>query len=188
MRSILIVDDSAWVITAVVSLMEPHGYHATPARHGKEALMRLAESRYDAVITDLEMPEMDGFQLIGEIRKADKYTPVIVLSGMGDVDAAVGAMREGADDYVQKSAKDLTGTLPFVVNRAIERKAAERRLAIYESLLPICMHCKRIRNESDGEEQAWVGIEEYFGAKKSGIGFSHGICPECMQKYHPDTD
>lgn len=187
MKSVLIADDSAAVIYLVTSLLESGGYDVTAVENGKEALKKLIGTKCDAVVTDLKMPEMDGVQLIREIRRRDHYLPIVVLSGIGNIDIAVEAMREGADDFVRKNTEDLGQTLLFVIERAIERKDAERRLEIYESILPICMHCKRIRYKPDKRQEAWITIEEYFGYKRSGIDFSHGICPECLKKHYPEV-
>lgn len=188
MKHILIVDDSPVAIHMVESILENGGgYDVKAVTNGKEALRSSLGVRYDAVVTDLRMPEMDGVQLIKEIRLRNNYIPIVVLSGIEHIDTAVEAMREGADDFVRKNAEDMGKTLLFVLERAIERKIAERRLDIYESILPICMHCKKIRHDSDNNKETWFSIEEYFNYKKTGIDFSHGICPECLKKHYPKT-
>lgn len=186
MKHVLIADDSILIIAMVTSLLKDGGYHITSVKNGKEALEKLNESEYDAVITDIRMPEMDGVELIREIRVRNNYIPIVVLSGIEHINTAVEAMRAGADDFVRKNTESLGKALLFVLERAIERKNKERRLYIYESILPICMHCKKIRHKVDDKKETWSSVEEYFHHKKSKIDFSHGICPECLKKHYPE--
>lgn len=184
MKKVMIADDSRPMVNMLRYLLESGGYSITCAQDGDEALMKLRGSRYDALVTDLAMPKMNGIELIRNIRLKNKYLPIVVLSAMETIDTAVEAMREGADDFVRKSTEDLGETLRFVIERTMERKKEERRLDIYESILPICMHCKKIHYKPDDGNETWVTIEEYFDYKRSGIDFSHGICPECLKKYY----
>ncbi|MFH1075342.1 MAG: response regulator [Pseudomonadota bacterium] len=183
-KHILIADDSAPIIYVVRSILKGNGYHqVTAVTNGKDAIQMLNESKYDALITDLNMPEIDGIKLINECRKKYKYMPIVVLSGMGSIDVAVEAMREGADDYVRKDTEDLSKTLIFVLERAAERKRLEQRINILEAILPICMYCKKIRRNDMDIEDSWVSVEEYFSERMNGIDFSHGICPTCAVEH-----
>jgi len=157
-------------------------------KHGKAALQNVTGLKYDILVTGLNIPKMNGLELIENIRLRNNCVPIVILSNTKSIETAVEAMRRGADDFVVEKTENLGETLLFVIERAIQLKRAERRLQIYESNLPICMHCKKIRYERENNKRVWVSIEEYFNQKMSGVIFSHGICPECIKKYHSDSE
>ncbi|MFH1672378.1 MAG: response regulator [Pseudomonadota bacterium] len=186
MKQALLADKSPSIVHMVTSFLESSGYEVTSVGNGKAALQNVTGLRYDVFVTGLNMPKMNGLELIKNIRLRNNCVPIVVLSGTESIEIAVEAMRIGADEFVREKTKDLGKTLLFVIERAIARKAAEKRLQIYESNLPICMHCKKIRYEMEHQKHAWVPIEDYFNQKISGIDFSHGICPECIHTYYPE--
>ncbi|MDL1963148.1 MAG: response regulator [Deltaproteobacteria bacterium] len=187
MKQLLLVHKSPSTVCTVTSFLKGGGYDVTCVENGKAALQNVMGLKYDVLITGLSIPIMNGLELIKNIRLRDNCVPVIILSGTASVETAVEAMRIGADDFVVEKTENLGKTLLFVIERAIQLKRAERRLQIYESNLPICMHCKKIRYERENNKDAWVSIEKYFNQKMSGVNFSHGICPECIKKYYPES-
>lgn len=187
MKQALLAHDSPSIVRMVTSVLESGGYEVTSVGNGKAALQNVTGLRYDVFVTGLNIPKMNGLELIKNIRLRNNCVPIVVLSGTESIETAVEAMRIGADDFVPKKTGGLGKALLFVIERAVERKTAERRLHIYESNLPICMHCRRIRYEIEHKKYAWVSIEEYFNRKMSGIEFSHGICSECIKKYYPEA-
>jgi CheY-like chemotaxis protein len=84
-RAILIVDDDAEVLEAAVMQIESLGYRAEAASRGSEALERVMADAYDAVLTDVMMPGMDGFQLAKRIQSIRPDLPVICVTGHPDV-------------------------------------------------------------------------------------------------------
>jgi DNA-binding NtrC family response regulator len=98
----LLVEDEVNMVRTLAKILERKGYQVDAASNGAEALQRLAETRYDLVITDLNMPIMDGMQLLREMsaRRLDPAT--IVLTGHGTIQSAVEAMKLGAGDYLIK--------------------------------------------------------------------------------------
>jgi CheY-like chemotaxis protein len=80
---ILVVDDDAWMRDSTSRILESEGWEAVPANEGKEALAKLAEERFDLVVTDLVMPGMEGIETIARLRKLNPATPVIAVSGGG---------------------------------------------------------------------------------------------------------
>lgn len=89
-KKILVVDDDDFILSLVeMALAEKEGYEIVKATNGREALEEKAKSDFDLIITDIIMPEIDGIKFIDELRKKDKDTPVIAMSGGddgGDVD------------------------------------------------------------------------------------------------------
>jgi diguanylate cyclase (GGDEF)-like protein len=129
---ILVVDDSRVVRAVLASALRGGGYEVEEASGGAEALHLLARGNHEAVITDLRMPGLDGFQVLEEVKRLDPDVEVIVLTGThgGDVGCAVRALRMGAHDYLSKPPSSAEEIL-LTVGRAVEKKRlkdANRRL------------------------------------------------------------
>ncbi|MEQ9408637.1 MAG: response regulator [Fuerstiella sp.] len=108
MASLLVVDDSATDRTRICGLLSKgRDYQLSTAADGTEALKKLDEIGFDLVLTDLQMPGMDGLQLVREMKQRHPEVPVILMTGMGSEEVAVQAMREGAASYVSKSSASL---------------------------------------------------------------------------------
>jgi len=104
MPRVLIVDNDALlveVLSEVVTGLMP-GVAADTATSGADALDRLAETEYDAVAADIKMPGMDGLELLARIRARWPEVPTLMITGHGDYDIAVRALRNGAYDFIRK--------------------------------------------------------------------------------------
>jgi DNA-binding NtrC family response regulator len=99
---ILLVEDEANMVRTLTKILERKGYVVDAAGTGDAALRRLAERTYDLVITDLNMPLMDGMQLLREMHARRLQPATIVLTGHGTIQTAVEAMKLGAGDYLIK--------------------------------------------------------------------------------------
>jgi len=119
---ILAVDDQLYFRTFLEGLLAEEGYQVETAAGGAQALHALERGRFDAVLTDLVMPEMDGTELVRRIKERWPEQEVVVLSGVGDVQTAVEAMKYGASDYLLKPI-DRTA-----LARALEGLLGARRL------------------------------------------------------------
>jgi DNA-binding NtrC family response regulator len=117
--SILIVDDEEDSRVALQTLLDTWGYAADVATEGREALRKAAAQRPSLVVTDLMMPDMDGLGLLTALQQEMPRVPVIILTGRATVDTAVGAMRQGAYDYLTKPV-DLD-RLRLLIEKALER-------------------------------------------------------------------
>jgi two-component system response regulator HydG len=115
-----LVEDEPAARAALKTLLESEGYQVDQAADGAAALERLAELPADVVITDLDMPGMNGMQLLGELRARDPGLPVIVVTSASELSLAVAAMRAGAVDYVAKPVD--IDALSLVIGRAIEHR------------------------------------------------------------------
>jgi DNA-binding NtrC family response regulator len=124
MSRILVVDDKEMMRDSVATTLSRKGHVVSSAGGGKEAAEKIAARRFDAIVTDLQMPEMDGLQLLAEIRKLDEQLPVIFMTAYGTVETAVAAMKDGAYDYITKpfSGEELL----VAVERAIEHSRLVR--------------------------------------------------------------
>ena len=119
--SMLLVDDDPEICELVRFGLAPQHIEVTACASGDEAFAYVSGRETDVVVTDLEMPGMHGFELIDRIVANRPDLPVIVLTGAGDFETAVGAMRAGAYDFVTKPV-DLAA-LGLATKRAAERRA-----------------------------------------------------------------
>lgn len=99
---ILVVDDEINARTALAELLRDEGYEVETAPDAVKALGKHAWFAPHVVITDLEMPGMNGLELVHKLREASHPPQVIVMTAYGGVPSAVAAMRAGASDYLMK--------------------------------------------------------------------------------------
>jgi two-component system NtrC family response regulator len=100
--TVLIVDDDSSFRRVVEYQLKQAGYDVLKAENGKRALEIFSQSRCHAVLTDLDMPELSGNELLKAVKQQSPDTPVIVITAYGTIDSAVEAMRAGAFNYVTK--------------------------------------------------------------------------------------
>ncbi|MGH9317066.1 MAG: sigma-54-dependent transcriptional regulator, partial [Thermoanaerobaculia bacterium] len=99
---ILVVDDDAGIRDALRMILEYEGYEVATAPDGKSALESLDGNRADAVLLDIKMPGLDGFEVLDRIVAREGPPPVLMISGHGDIATAVEATRRGAVDFLEK--------------------------------------------------------------------------------------
>jgi DNA-binding NtrC family response regulator len=116
--TILIVDDEEIFLLSLKNNLARLGYAVVPATTGREALTLLKEQSVDLVITDLNMPEMDGIELLNLIKELHPSLPVVVFTAQGSIESAVDAIRLGAFDFLEKPFNPQTFDL--VLCRALE--------------------------------------------------------------------
>lgn len=102
METILIVDDEKNYLLVLSAVLEEEGYEVLTTLNGAEALEIRKTSDIDLVLTDMKMPEMDGIELLENIKQKDPDLPVIMMTAHGTVDKAVEAMQKGAYSYILK--------------------------------------------------------------------------------------
>ena len=99
---ILVVDDEDIIRESLTFILKKEGYYVQEAENGLAAYNKLLKETFDLVITDLEMPEMKGIELLEEIKKLNIQTSVIIITAFGSLDTAICALRSGASDYLLK--------------------------------------------------------------------------------------
>src|SRR5262245_24897010 len=100
MAKILLVDDEPAVLFTLQEVLSERGHRTVPASCGAEALDRLED--VDAVLTDLQMPSMNGLELVRLIRDRDPMLPILLVTAHGNEKMAVEALKAGAYDYLTK--------------------------------------------------------------------------------------
>jgi FixJ family two-component response regulator len=138
--AILIVDDEEIIRSLLAALFERDGrFEADLAVDGVDALRAIGKKKYSLVITDLQMPNLGGLDLLRRIRETHPQIPVIVFTGYGDLQDAIEALRLGAVNFLRKPF-ELREILPSVV-RAIEvMNRTERRNLVYDYIDSITLH------------------------------------------------
>jgi two-component system nitrogen regulation response regulator NtrX len=101
-QKILVVDDDAGIRDALRMILEYEGYEVLSAPDGKTALTDLDATRIGAVLLDIKMPGMDGFEILDRIVAREDAPPVLMISGHGDIATAIEATRRGAVDFLEK--------------------------------------------------------------------------------------
>lgn len=125
-RDILVVDDEADIRLLIAGLLSDEGYEVREAADSDSALAAIAERQPGLAILDvwLEGSRMDGLELLAAVQKAAPGTPAVMISGHGNIETAVAAIRTGAYDFIEKPFK--TDRLLLVVQRAIETAQLRR--------------------------------------------------------------
>lgn len=125
MATILITDDEVNIVSGLKYAFEDEGYTVLCANNGLEAWHLVNTNSVDLVITDLRMPEMDGYELIRKISASYPMLPIIVLTGHGTIETAVETMRDGAVDFFTKPV-DLDKLL-LVVKKSIKNSQLQEQ-------------------------------------------------------------
>jgi len=122
MAKILIIEDESAIrrVLSKILVEESKEYEAEEAVDGAEGVEKLKKEDYDLVLCDIKMPKMDGMEVLTEIKKLKPEIPFVMISGHGDLETAVNAMRLGAYDYISKPP-DLNRLLNTVRN-ALDKK------------------------------------------------------------------
>ena len=131
--TLLIVDDEPEVTDALCYMLRKLPYDITAVNHAHEALIRAREKTVDILITDIRMPDMDGLELLREMRKMNPDTMVLAVSAHSDLDTAVEFMREGGVDFLQKPVSN--ETLRMAILSAAEKWQLRHELHLKKSEL-----------------------------------------------------
>ncbi len=138
MAKILIVDDEKSIRRTLRDILEFEKYKVDEAGDGLEALTKLRKTKYDVVIMDIKMPKMDGLEALERVAILAPDTPVVMISGHGNIETAVEAVKKGAFDYISKPP-DLNRLLITIRNAMdkssliTETKVLKRRVARYKT-------------------------------------------------------
>ncbi len=133
--NILLVDDEPFIRSIIQEMLECAGHHPVTAENGRQALSKLAETQgIDLIISDMEMPEMNGMALIRKLREDGVTLPIIILTGNDEIKVAVEAMKAGSNDYLLKD-ENIQDTLFMAIDRVMEKhRLAERNRQLMADL------------------------------------------------------
>lgn len=123
MASILIVEDDASFATMLKGFLVKNGFECDHASNGMMALRKLNEKSFDIVLSDLKMPDLDGLDLLKEIKKKDHDATAIIMTNYAHIKSAVKAIKLGAFEYIAKPINP--DELLSIINKALTRKSTE---------------------------------------------------------------
>ena len=163
-KSILLVDDEAGIRKVLGIILSDMGYRVITAQNGLEALSKFEDEKPPIVLTDIKMPEMDGIELLRQVKLKRPDTEVIMITGHGDMDLAIKSVKYEATDFVTKPIND--EILEIALNRAQERIAMRRKLNEYTQNLEHLVQ-EKTKKLVEAERLAAVG--------QTVAGLSHAI-------------
>jgi len=133
--TILVVDDEEVIRITIQKKLSRAGFNVISFEKGEDLLYYLknADHNADLIITDIKLRKMDGIELLRRINSMDEPIPVLIISGHGNVEDAIRALRYGASDYIRKpfDINDLTSSVRSILKRKFQKKLSEN-LAIYK--------------------------------------------------------
>ena len=121
MPSILIIDDEKAIRKTLTEILGFEGYKIDEASDGEEGLKKFRDKNYDLVLCDIKMPKLDGIEFLEKAKEINSEVPVIIISGHGNIETAVEAVKKGAFDYISKPP-DLNRML-ITLRNAMDKKS-----------------------------------------------------------------
>ena len=153
MAKILIIDDERAIRRALREILEFEGFEIDEAENGKEGVDKAKSGGYEIIFCDIKMPLMDGMEVLDELLKAKVETPLIMISGHGNIDTAVQAIKKGAFDFIEK---------PLDLNRILVTiRNAKDKNSLVEETIQLKTTVKRFKGSSIiGETEGILHIKE----------------------------
>jgi len=140
MAKILIIDDERAIRRAMREILEFEEFEVEEAENGKEGLEKAKSTTFDIIFCDIKMPLMDGMEVLDELIKAKVESPVIMISGHGNIDTAVQAIKKGAFDFIEK---------PLDLNRILVTiRNAKEKVVLVEETKQLKTTVKRFKGSS----------------------------------------
>ena len=127
---VLVVDDDGAFAQTCARMLDASGYAVRVANDGWSAARMAAEQHFDAIVTDINLPDSNGIQVLQDVRKTDKDMPVILVTGQPDLDTARAAVEWGAISYLLKPVS--AAQLERELDRALHRRRTTSRMHIVE--------------------------------------------------------
>jgi two-component system response regulator FixJ len=174
-----IVDDDRAVAESTAFLLRTEGIETTVHGSGEAFLRGLAELEPGCVLLDIRMPGMNGLELQRQLREQGCDMPVVIITGHGDVDSAVRAMKDGAIDFLQKpfSREELLAAV-----RGAEQQAAPRPAAPSAEVMDAC---NRIGQLTPREQQVLQGLIK--GHANKVIAYDLDLSPRTVELYRANA-
>ena len=201
--NILIIDDDPNARKTLGQILKAKGFEIEEAGAGAEAIAACGAKFFNLALIDVRLPDISGLEVLKAVRGINEDTIAIMMTGYASLDSSIEAMNKGAFSYITKPV-NMDQAL-IVIEKALEKQrlslenkrllkelarqvtelqSALAQIKTLRGLLPICMYCKKIRDD----KQYWQQVEGYI-SEHSEAQFSHGICPDCYKKYfQPELD
>ena len=153
-RKILIIDDEKAIRKTLSEILSFEGYKIDEASDGEEGLKRFRDKPYDVVLCDIKMPKLDGIEFLQKAGETNADVPIIMISGHGNIETAVEAVKKGAYDYISKPP-DLNRLLITIRNAmdksslVTETKVLKRKVSKVQEMIGDSMPIKKIKDTID---------------------------------------
>ncbi len=150
MADILIIDDEKAIRKTLTEILSFEGYKIEEAADGEEGLKKFKEKNYDLVLCDIKMPKLDGIEFLQKAGEINADVPVIMISGHGNIETAVEAVKKGAYDYISKPP-DLNRLLITIRNAmdksslVTETKVLKRKVSRVQEMIGESAPIKKIK-------------------------------------------
>ena len=131
MLNLLIVDDDETLVRVFEKVARDNGWKYAVATNGEQALSLLNRHMFEAAVVDVMLPGFSGLQLLEHVKKSQLSTEVVIITGVGSVEAAVSAIKQGAYDYLTKPFPDIE-KVAHLLNKAMERFRMVQELRLLE--------------------------------------------------------
>jgi len=154
MPTILIIDDERSIRKTLTEILSYEGYKIDEAVDGEEGLKKFREKTYDLVLCDIKMPKLDGIEFLEKAKQINNDVPIIVISGHGNIETAVDAVKKGAFDYISKppDLNRLLITLRNAMDRTslvAETKVLKRKVSRVQDIVGESAPIKKIKETID---------------------------------------
>ncbi|MFN8290525.1 MAG: sigma-54 dependent transcriptional regulator [Chitinophagaceae bacterium] len=150
MADILIIDDEKAIRKTLTEILSFEGYKIEEAADGEEGLRKFREKNYDLVLCDIKMPKLDGIEFLQKAGESNPDIPIIMISGHGNIETAVEAVKKGAYDYISKPP-DLNRLLITIRNAmdksnlVTETKVLKRKVSKVQEMIGESAPIKKIK-------------------------------------------
>jgi DNA-binding NtrC family response regulator len=154
MANILIIDDEKAIRKTLTEILAFEGHKIDEAVDGEEGLKKFTEKTYDVILCDIKMPKMDGVEFLEKAKQQNPDIPIIMISGHGNIDTAVDAVKKGAYDYISKPP-DLNRLLITIRNASekqdlvVETKVLKRKISKVQEIVGESPEILSIKNTID---------------------------------------
>ncbi|HTD94652.1 MAG TPA: sigma-54 dependent transcriptional regulator [Chitinophagaceae bacterium] len=151
MADILIIDDEKAIRKTLMEILSFEGYKLDEASDGEEGLKKFKEKTYDVVLCDIKMPKLDGLEFLQKAGETNPDTPIIMISGHGNIETAVEAVKKGAYDFISKPP-DLNRLLITIRNAmektslVAETKILKRKVSRVQEMIGASAPIQKIRD------------------------------------------
>lgn len=154
MPNILIIDDEKSIRNVLKEILTNEGFAVEEATDGEEGLKKFTSGTYDVVLCDIKMPKVDGIEFLQKVIDSQSETPVIMISGHGNIETAVDAVKKGAFDYIAKppDLNRLLITIRNALDKTVlvkETKVLKRKVSKVQEIIGESEGIKKVKDTID---------------------------------------
>lgn len=171
MTKVLVIDDERPILKMLDLYLSSEGYEVLTADNGEKALEIFEKQHPKLVLTDIKMPGMDGIEVLRKIKEMDSQVEVIVITGHGDMDTAINALKYGASDFIAKPLRD--EVLMVSLERAKKKVAMSEQLQDYTENLEL--KAEQYKQELEKAQDEMIKAERLASIGETVASLAHYI-------------